>query len=109
MGIVPTQSNNDVIMAGFNLLQRGRNAEAEWLTNVLNADRTSVEWCFGAVCNKFKWVENRDANKIGLTACGMYYLVSIFFTNRITCLRGGNIHYERFGISPPTLAEYLNL
>ena len=68
-----------------------------------------MEWCFGKVSVKFKWLESRDANCIDKTATGMYYIVTVLFSNSITCLEGGNLHYTRFQCSPPTLEEYLNL
>ena len=102
-------SNTDVIMAGFDRVQRAADEDKEWLTKTMNADRTSVEWLFGIVCNKFRWVDYKDGNKIGKTAVGCYYIVAILLTNCITCLRGGNQHYARFECPPPTLHEYLNM
>ena len=101
--------NTTTIMSGFDRLQRARNADMDRLTRSLNAERTSVEWCFGKVSVKFKWLESKDANKLGKTACGLYYLVSVLLTNCITCLKGGNLHYSIFKCSPPSLGEYLNM
>lgn len=100
-------NNTQTIMSGFDRVQRANNQEMEWLTKSYNAQRTSVEWCFGKVSSKFKWLESRDANCIGKTSCGMYYLVAVLLTNCITCLEGGNIHYSRFRCTPPSLQEYL--
>ena len=102
-------TNNDVIMAGFDRVQRALDEDKEWLTKAMNADRTSVEWLFGIVCNKFKWVDYKDGNMLGKTAVGCYYITAILLTNCITCLRGGNQHYARFECPPPTLHEYLNM
>ena len=103
----PAYGNTATIMAGFDRVQRRSNVDMDRLTKALNSDRTSVEWCFGKVCTKFKWVESKDANKIGKTACGMYYLVAVFLTNCITCVEGGGVHYKRFKCSPPKLVDYL--
>ena len=103
----PAYGNTDTIMAGFNRLQRSENQDMEWLTKAMNADRTSVEWLFGIVCNKFKWLDYKDGNRIGTTAVGCYYTVAVLLTNCITCLRGGTQHYARFYCPPPTLHEYL--
>ena len=105
----PAYGNTTTIMAGFDRVQRQRNVDMDRLTRALNADRTSVEWCFGKVCTKFKWVESRDANNIGKTACGMYYQVAVFLTNCITCVEGGGNHYGRFKCSPPNLVDYLSM
>ena len=103
----PAYGNTATIMAGFDRVQRRNNVDMDRITRALNADRTSVEWCFGKVCSKFKWVESKDANKIGKTACGMYYQVAVFLTNCITCVEGGGGHYKRFNCSPPKLVDYL--
>ena len=101
-------TNNDVIMAGFDRVQRALDPDKDWLMKKMNADRTSVEWLFGIVCNKFKWVDYKDGNRLGTTAVGCYYITATLLTNCITCLRGGNQHYARFECPPPTLTDYLN-
>jgi hypothetical protein len=102
-------TNSDVIMAGFDRVQRALDEDKEWFTKSMNADRTSVEWLFGIVCNKFRWVDYKDGNKVGKTAVGCYYITAILLTNCLTCMRGGNQHYARFECPPPTLSEYLNM
>ena len=102
-------TNSDVIMAGFDKVQRALDEDKEWFTNAMNADKTSVEWLFGIVCNKFRWVDYKDGNKLGKTAVGCYYITAILLTNCITCMRGGNQHYARFQCPPPTLHDYLNM
>ena len=104
-----TYTNSDVIMAGFDRVQRALDEDKEWFTKSMNADRTSVEWLFGIVCNKFRWVDYKDGNKVGKTAVGCYYITAILLTNCLTCMRGGNQHYARFECPPPTLSEYLNM
>jgi hypothetical protein len=102
-------TNSDVIMAGFDRVQRALDEDKEWFTKSMNVDRTSVEWLFGIVCNKFRWVDYKDGNKVGKTAVGCYYITAILLTNCLTCMRGGNQHYARFECPPPTLSEYLNM
>ena len=92
----PAYGNTTTIMAGFDRVQRRGNVDMDRMTKALNADRTSVEWCFGKVCTKFKWVESKDANSIGKTACGMYYQVAVFLTNCITCVEGGGGTLQTF-------------
>ena len=102
-------SNTQTIMAGFDRLQRANDVDMDWVTKSFNAERTSVEWCFGKISTKFKWLESKDANCIGKTSCGMYYLVAVFHTNCITCLEGGNVHYSGFKCTPPSIQDYLGM
>jgi hypothetical protein len=46
--------------------------------------------------------------RIGATAVGPIYIVSVFLTNIITCLTHGNQVSDYFECSLPTIKQYLH-
>ena len=71
----------------------------------LSALRISVEWLFGDVINSFKFLDNKNILKIGLSSVGKMYVVCSLLRNAITCLYGNNTS-DFFGIEPPSLEQY---
>ena len=67
--------------------------------------RVSVEWMFGEIVEKFKFVDFKKNLKVGLTSAGKIYRVSAILTNAHACLYK-NIVSEFYGIEPPTLEQY---
>lgn len=72
----------------------------------LSSMRIAVENCFGLMQNL--WTANawNLRLKIGAQPVGAYYLTAVLLTNCWTCIKGNQVG-GRFGISPPTLQEYL--
>lgn len=68
--------------------------------------RVTVEWLFGDIVESFKFIDYKKNLKLGLSAVGKQYIVSVFFRNLITCLYG-NSTSEFFDLDPPSLLEYL--
>jgi hypothetical protein len=76
---------------------------------IMSGSRIAVEWGFGMVVNYWSLTSFKRALKIGLSPVAVYYIVASLFTNCLTCFRGGNQTSEKFGVSPPTIEEYLFL
>lgn len=69
--------------------------------------RVSVEWLFGDIVNKFKFMDFKKNLKVGLSPVGKMYIASAILQNAMTCLYG-NTTSTFFQIDPPTLHEYFN-
>ena len=54
----------------------------------MSAVRISVEWLFGDVINKFKYMDFKKNFKIGLSPVGKMYIASAILENALTCLYG---------------------
>ena len=67
--------------------------------------RVSVEWMFGEIVEKFKFVDFKKNLKVGLTSVGKIYRVSAILTNAHACLYKNKVS-EFYGIEPPTLEQY---
>jgi len=70
----------------------------------MNATRIAVEWGFGDVTTQWKYVDYGKQLKKGIFPIGIYYKVSVFLTNCMTCMRGGKTA-QYFGLSPPSIEE----
>ena len=77
------------------------------MQKAMNSARTSVEWGFGIVQADWPFVTAESVNKINLSQCGKYWQVAAFISNCKTCMNGGNLVSDYFGLTPPTLAEFL--
>lgn len=69
--------------------------------------RVSVEWLFGDIVNRFKFMDFKKNLKIGLSPIGKMYIASAILHNAMTCLYG-NTTSVFFETEPPTLQEYFN-
>ncbi|KIJ34460.1 hypothetical protein M422DRAFT_182036, partial [Sphaerobolus stellatus SS14] len=67
--------------------------------------REPVEWIFKEVAQQFTFIDFSRSQKILLSPCGLFYLVSLLLCNAHTIL-----HYPQtpqyFACPPPTLEEY---
>ena len=73
----------------------------------MSQSRISVEWLFGDISNYFKFTDYKKNMKLQLRAVGKQYIVSALMRNILTCFYG-NLTSDYFGISPPTVEEYLS-
>ncbi|KIJ56001.1 hypothetical protein M422DRAFT_150642 [Sphaerobolus stellatus SS14] len=64
-----------------------------------------VEWAFKEVSQKFTYLDFSTSQKILLTPCGLYYLVSLLLCNAHTILHYPQIP-QYFVCPPPSLQEY---
>lgn len=79
--------------------------EQEAYNRSMSSVRVSVEWVFGDIVNRFKYVDFKKNQQVCLSACGKMYLVSGLLTNAHTCLYG-NSTASFFGLDPPSLEQY---
>eukprot|EP00117_Sycon_ciliatum_P001173 scpid84873/ scgid1579/ len=73
----------------------------------MNAGRIAVEWAFGDVATLWAYLDMKKQQKLLLQPVGLFYRVAVLFTNLRTIMRYGNKTSSFFGISPPSLEEYL--
>ncbi|KIJ42814.1 hypothetical protein M422DRAFT_98796, partial [Sphaerobolus stellatus SS14] len=64
-----------------------------------------IEWLFKEVSQKFMFLDFSHNQKILLTLCGLYYLVSLLLCNAHTILHYPEIP-QYFSCPPPSLEEY---
>lgn len=67
--------------------------------------REPVEWLFKEVTQQFTFLDFSRSQKILLSPCGLFYLVSILLCNAHTILHYPQIP-QYFACCPPTLQEY---
>jgi len=70
--------------------------------------RVSVEhgWC--CVTQLFPYLKDPSHLQMLHSPIGLFLPIASFLTNCITCFKGRNRVSDYFGLSPPTLAEYLS-
>lgn len=71
--------------------------------------RVTVEWSFHSVNQYFSVTHFLPRQRLGITPIGNEYQLSIFFTNCLTCCKGGNAIGDHFDLTPPTLQAYLHI
>ena len=69
--------------------------------------RTSVEWIFGDLINSFKFLDNKNNLKIGLSTIGKIYVACAIICNALTCMYG-NQTPAFFALEPPSVHEYFS-
>ena len=82
-----------------------RTPQMEDFNAAMSAVRTSVEWMFGDIVNKFKFLDFKKNLKVGLSPVGKMYIVSAILHNGITCMYGNQVS-DFFALDPPSLQEY---
>ena len=75
---------------------------------MMSSVRECVEWEFGHVATLFAFVRYRPGQKVFLSRVGMFYVVSTLLKNIHTCINNGNQTSFYFGLSPPTLQQYID-
>ena len=73
----------------------------------MSPERVSVEWGFGKMVQLWPFLDYRKKHKVLLSPVGRLFAVGNILTNMHTCLSGGNIVSERFGLAPPSLDAYM--
>jgi DDE superfamily endonuclease len=77
------------------------------LNQWLSTRRMMVEHGFGGVKTNFKLLSLRTSLVAGSCPVSLYMPVFSFLYNCRICLRGGSPISERFGLSPPSIEEYV--
>ena len=69
--------------------------------------RVAVEWGFKEMTGKWAFVNMKPQQKFLLSPVGVQYRVATLLSNWHSYLNGGNQIAQYFGLTPPTLEEYL--
>jgi hypothetical protein len=85
--------------------------DEELLANYhLLSARIMVEHRFSKVSVNSTYTSFKGGLKLGAQPVSLYFLISVFISNLLTCLRGENDPIAaKFSRPPPTLREYLGL
>ncbi|KAH9157384.1 hypothetical protein AeRB84_000748, partial [Aphanomyces euteiches] len=75
----------------------------------MSSVRQSVEWSFGRMKSLWAFITYKDQQKIMLQNIGKVVSLAMFLTNCDCCYNGGNQISSYFGLTPPSLQEYLQL
>ncbi|GJJ68191.1 nuclease HARBI1 [Entomortierella parvispora] len=70
--------------------------------------RIAVEWSFGHTLQYFSFTELKKTQRSLLSALHVQYTISVLFANLHSCITQKNASVGKFGLSPPTLEEYLH-
>lgn len=81
--------------------------DEELFNTLLSHCRVPNEWAFGRVVNTFRGLLFTPAMMAEWTKPEKQYLVAIFLTNLVFCAEGSQTG-AYFGVSPPSLQDYLN-
>jgi nuclease HARBI1 len=76
---------------------------------LMSVHRVSVEHGFGRVQALFSMLNVKHVTRIHQCPVAVQYAVAVIFTNIRTCMDGGNLVSEHFGLPPLSLEEYLAL
>lgn len=88
--------------------QRAGATEFERTHNtVMSTARITVEQAIGSVTEVFPAMDFTRTERMGLEAIGKKYLVAVIFRNLHTVIKGRNQISDYFGLSPPTMEEWL--
>lgn len=74
----------------------------------MSKERASVEMALGNVLNLFQSLDFYRNMMLLKSPIGLFFQVSVLFTNAICCLRGGNNITTRYDLVPPHLLQYFN-
>ncbi|KAF8308857.1 hypothetical protein DL93DRAFT_2118386 [Clavulina sp. PMI_390] len=100
----PAYGEGDIIMSGLKKVSRLTSLERD-LNKEMSRYRQCAEWSFGKVTTLFPFTRNEYLNKLGLSAVGRHFLLSVLFTNAHTCLYGSETS-RFYGLPPPLLDSY---
>jgi nuclease HARBI1 len=100
--------NNGVIITAGYSLRTNPGGLQQWqfnLNRIMSDMRVAVEWSFGKIVGRNKFVAYGSPMKIQLSPVSQYYRIAVFLANAHTCLYDGQ-HTTYFRVEPPTLEEY---
>jgi hypothetical protein len=78
------------------------------VNGVLTHARVTVEWCFGKVTERERYVDFHRTQQLQLQPVGKYYRLCTVLTNAHTCLYGSQTGLH-FGLTAPSLNDYFQL
>lgn len=100
-------SNNVLVTAAYNC-RNYRNGLYDWqirLNRLMSDIRVGVEWSFGKIITRNKFVSCGKSMKLQASPVSKYYHLAILFANAHICMYGCQPY---FGIIAPDINEYFN-
>lgn len=101
----PAYPVSDILIAPYPSSNQELHARA--FNRSMSAVRQAVEWGFAKVIQQFAFVDFSKNQKCELQDVGGMYNAAVLLTNCHTCLYGSQTN-QYFGITPPTLEQYLS-
>jgi nuclease HARBI1 len=99
--------NSMLVTAAYNL-RNNPNGLSQWqieLNNLMSDIRVAIEWSFGKIIERNKFVSFGKSMKIQNSPVSKYYHIAILLANAHTCIYGCQ-HTKYFNIQPPSLEDY---
>lgn len=81
--------------------------EQQQFNKAMSTVRIAVEWQFGRITNYWHFLDLRSAMKVFQTPVARFHMVGVLLSNCHACITGSNQTSQFFGLSPPSLSEYL--
>lgn len=96
-----------IITAAYSLRtnQAGLQQRQVNLNRIMSDIRVAIEWSFGKIVMRSKFVAFASPMKIQLSPVSQYYHIAVLLANAHTCIYGCQ-HSQYFRVKPPTLEEY---
>jgi hypothetical protein len=106
----PAYSLSQWIMRGFKGVMT---PQQQAFSTAMSSVREGVEWGFSLIVRDWAFMDYAKNLKIYKQPIGKLYFVAAIMTNIKTCMMAqehdsyGNLIANKFGVSPPSLHEYL--
>ena len=84
-----------------------RGGEEQEYNTAMSTGRITVEWGYMLVKRYFAYLDFSKSNKIFRSPVAQIVHVAVFLMNCKTCLEGGNMTSEYFGMNPPDINDFL--
>jgi hypothetical protein len=97
--------NNDLMLSVFKGNQLPLHAVA--FNKIVCPLQTSVEWGYEKIVKYWAFLDFKKQMKIGKSSIIAMWHTAVFFTNVLTCTKGGNQISSFFGLPPPSVEEYI--
>ena len=102
--------NNDVVTLLYKKPRYGELAEHQRVLNsLLSPPRTSVEWGYLKIVTLWAFLDFKKQMMMLKSPIESFWHMSVWLTNLHTCVNGGNLISDYFGLSPPTAGEFLTM
>jgi nuclease HARBI1 len=100
--------NHSVIITAAYSLRTNPGGLQQWQNNlnrIMSDIRVSIEWSFGKIVTRSKFLAFGSPMKIQQSPVSQYYHIAILLANAHTCIYGCQ-QSQYFRVIPPTLEEY---
>ena len=102
--------NDGHVISLFTQRQRNNNPGCAAFNHRMSPLRQPVEWGYSRMTSLWSFLTMIHQMRTGSVSVSDLWLLSVWLTNLITCVDGGNIISDYYGTaSPPTLEEYLSM